>query len=324
MLAVTALVPRIAQDPAYHAFADGRAFVGVPNFLNVVSNLPFLLVGALGLAFLARDRRAGPGEAFAPAEDRRPYWPFFVGIGLTGLGSAYYHWRPSNATLFWDRLPMTIGFMALMASVIGERISRRAGARLLWPLLVVGAASALYWHIGEQRGVGDLRPYGLVQFGSMVLIPLILALFPARYTGTRDLVASIGWYALAKVFEYFDRGLFVLGGVSGHTWKHLASAVGAYWILRMLERRRPLAPPGPPPPARPRPGPAAGAERRVRPAERGGPQSGPGSAARWRPRAPGGSVRPSRRPTARRTSARAPARGRSDRTRTRGSRAARR
>jgi hypothetical protein len=244
MLVVMALVPRIAQDPAYHAFADRRAFQGIPNFLNVVSNFPFLVVGVLGLAFLARDRRAGRSHAFVPADDRRPYWPFFVGIGLTAIGSAYYHWRPSNGTLFWDRLPMTIGFMALLASVIGERVSRRAGARLLWPLIVAGAASALYWHLTEQQGAGDLRPYGLVQFGSLVLVPLILVLFPARYTRTQDLVTSIGWYALAKVFEYFDHGFLALVGVSGHTWKHLASAAGAYWVLLMLERRRPLPPAG--------------------------------------------------------------------------------
>jgi hypothetical protein len=242
MLGIAAMVPPIPQDPGYHAFADQRPGLGVPNVLNVASNLPFLVVGALGLAFLARDRRIGGGQTFVTPDDRLPYWPLFTGIGLTGIGSAYYHWRPDNATLFWDRLPLTVGFMALLASVIGERISRRAGGRLLWPLLIVGAASTLYWHLGEQRGAGDLRPYGLVQFGSLVLIPLILALFPARYTGTSALVVSLGWYALAKVFEHFDHGLFALTGVSGHTWKHLASAAGAYWILRMLERRRPRAP----------------------------------------------------------------------------------
>ena len=240
MVAVTALVPRVAQDPAYHDFADQRALHRVPNFLNVASNLPFLLIGALGLVFLLRDRRAGGADAFVVPGDRRPYWPFFTGVALTGVGSAYYHWRPDNATLFWDRLPMTIAFMALLASVIGERVSRRAGARALWPLLIVGAGSTLYWHLGELRGAGDLRPYGLVQFGSMVLVPLILLLFPARYTGTPDLWMSLGWYGLAKVFEYFDHGLLRLTAVSGHTWKHLASAASAYWILRMLERRRPL------------------------------------------------------------------------------------
>ena len=244
MILVAALVPPIPQDPAYHDFADRRPAAGIPNGLNVASSLSFLLVGALGLRFLDRDRRHGAGAAFVTPAERQPYWVFFTGIALTGLGSAYYHWRPDNATLVWDRLPMTIAFMALLASALGERVSRRAGARGLWPLLIVGAASTLYWHVGEQRGHGDLRPYVLVQFGSMVLIPLILALFPARYTRTADLVAAIGWYALAKVFEHLDRAIFGLLAVSGHTWKHLASAAGAYWVLRMLERRQPLPPRG--------------------------------------------------------------------------------
>jgi hypothetical protein len=240
MAGVAALVPPVAQDPAYHAFADGRSLLGVPNGLNVVSNLPFLLVGALGLRFLARRRRTGAGEAFATPDERRPYWPYFAGVALTGIGSAYYHWAPDNATLFWDRLPMTVAFMALLASVIGERVDPHAGRRLLGPLLIAGVLSAVYWHVSEQRGAGDLRPYGLVQFGSMVLVPLLLVLFPARYTASHYLWLSIGWYALAKVFEHFDHGLLAGVGVSGHTWKHLASAVGAYWILRMLEVRRPL------------------------------------------------------------------------------------
>ena len=67
-----------------------------------------------------------------------------------------------------------------------------------------------------------------------------MLLFPARYTGAPYLWLSFGWYGLAKVFEYFDHGLLRLTAVSGHTWKHLASAASAYWILRMLERRRPL------------------------------------------------------------------------------------
>lgn len=240
MAAVAAIVPPVAQDPAYHAFADARAAFHVPNVLNVVSNLPFLLVGALGFRFLARERRRAHHDAFVTPGERRPYWYFFAGVALTSVGSAYYHWRPDNATLFWDRLPMTIAFMTLLASVIGERISQRAGALSLAPLLVAGAASALYWHLGELRGAGDLRPYGLVQFGTVVVIPVIAGLFPARYTRAADLVVAAGWYLVAKVFEYFDQGLLQLTGVSGHTWKHLASATAAYWVLRMLERRRPL------------------------------------------------------------------------------------
>jgi hypothetical protein len=238
MLTVVALLPPVPQDPAYHAFADTRPVLGVPNFLNVVSNAAFLGVGALGLLFLARvEGPTGPAASITPGE-RRPYRLFFAGVALTGVGSAYYHWNPSNTTLFWDRLPMTIAFMALLAAVVGEQIGARAGARGLWPLVIAGVLSVLYWRLGEQRGAGDLRPYALVQFGSMVMVPLLLLLFPARRPGTRYLWLSIGSYALGKVVESLDHALLAGVGVSGHTWKHLASAGGAYWILRMLERRR--------------------------------------------------------------------------------------
>ena len=48
-LATLPLLPPIAQDPTYHQFADQRTLLGIPNFWNVVSNLPFVLVGAMGL-----------------------------------------------------------------------------------------------------------------------------------------------------------------------------------------------------------------------------------------------------------------------------------
>src|ERR1017187_1978437 len=38
------IVPPIAQDPLYHVFADGRTLHNVPNFWNVVSNIPFFIV----------------------------------------------------------------------------------------------------------------------------------------------------------------------------------------------------------------------------------------------------------------------------------------
>jgi len=43
------LLQPIPQSEAYHNFADKRALFGIPNFLNVVSNLLFLVVGALGI-----------------------------------------------------------------------------------------------------------------------------------------------------------------------------------------------------------------------------------------------------------------------------------
>ena len=223
-------LPPIPQDPAYHDFADRRPFLGIPNALNVLSNAPFVLVGALGLAFVRRR---------AALEERTALLILFAGVGLTGFGSAYYHLAPGNVTLFWDRLPMTIVFMSLMAVIIAERISLTAGRRLLPILLLAGAGSVAYWLVGELSGAGDLRPYALVQFFPLVAIPLILLLFPPRYTRGADLLGALAWYALAKLFEALDAQIFAVGGiVSGHTLKHLASAVAMYWILRMVRTRR--------------------------------------------------------------------------------------
>lgn len=232
-------LPRMPQSADYHEFADTRIFLGIPNLLNVISNLPFLLVGILGLRFLFGGDAAA-GSRFIDSRERWPYVVFFLGVALVSFGSSYYHAAPGNACLVWDRLPMTLAFMALVSAVIAERISVVAGLRLLLPLLLAGAASVLYWRVTELHGSGDLRFYGMVQFGSLLTILLLLGLFAPRYTRGTDFVAALGFYVLAKILETLDRQFLSLGQVlSGHTLKHLAAALSAYWILRMLRVRIP-------------------------------------------------------------------------------------
>jgi hypothetical protein len=239
------ILPPIPQAESYHAFADDRALLGVPNFWNVVSNLPFLVVGVLALSWLVRHDQVGPNH---PVLDRAERWPlvvFFCGVFLTAFGSIYYHLAPDNERLVWDRMPMTVAFMGFFSTMIAERISVRAGVLLLWPLVWLGFASVFNWQMGERRDAGDLRLYGFVQFYPLVSIPLMLLLFPARYTRTGDIVAAIAFYGLAKLLEThsLDHGLYDLGQVvSGHTLKHLAAAMGAYFIYHMLRNRRPIIP----------------------------------------------------------------------------------
>jgi hypothetical protein len=230
------LVPAIPQDPAYHEFADRSRWFGVPNFWNVATNLPFLLVGLAALREFAR----GLPDGMLP-ELRTSYLAFFIGIALIGPGSAYYHLNPNNTTLVWDRLPMTVAFMAFVAVIVGEYISHRAAQILLWPLILLGIASIVYWHMTEQFGSGDLRPYGLVQFLPMLLIPLILLLFSPSFTGTGYVWALLGFYAVAKLTELLDEPIFrVLYPISGHALKHVLAALGAYCLLLGIRRRKPI------------------------------------------------------------------------------------
>ena len=235
-VAAVALHAPIAQPPDYHAFADQRRIWGVPNFWNVVSNLPFFVVGWAGSVELAG--RAPPG---ALASLRAAYRWFFAGALLVAIGSAYYHLAPTDQSLAWDRLPMTLAFMAFFSVIIGEHISPRAGRLLLYPLLALGVASVVYWHLSEEVGRGDLRLYLIVQFLPMVLIPLILLLFPSRLSLTRMIWGVLGAYALAKLFELGDEWIYSQSHViSGHTLKHLAAALGMYFFLVAVRRRRPV------------------------------------------------------------------------------------
>ena len=234
---ITAMWPPIPQPSAYHLFADRRAFLGVSNCLNVLSNVPFAIVGVLGLAVTFSPRINHPSP-FSDSWERWPYAALFAGVALTAVGSSYYHLAPDNTRLVWDRLPMSVGFMGLLTALLAERISISIGRWLLGPLLVVGAASVAYWYWSEVRNAGDLRLYLLVQFGSLLLVVLLLALYPTRYAGTGYLVVGLAAYGAAKGFELADQRIFAIGQiVSGHTLKHLVAAGGVACLVRMLRAR---------------------------------------------------------------------------------------
>ena len=241
MAAVTFFLPRIPQPQSYHLFADKRGFLGIPNFGDVVSNMPYAIIGTLGLVYLLNLNSKELALRFVDRRERWPYMTIFVGLVLTTFGSSYYHLHPDNARLVWDRMPMTIVFMSVVVALFAERINLRIGLWLLPLLLLVGIGSVVQWYWSEVHGVGDLRFYAAVQAFSVLFVMLVL-LFPPRYTGGRDLVVVAGFYVLAKILETFDRAIFGWGHiVSGHTLKHLVSAIAGYWILRMLQRRVPVS-----------------------------------------------------------------------------------
>ncbi|RPJ54549.1 MAG: alkaline phytoceramidase [Acidobacteria bacterium] len=240
-LGLTFALPAMPQDGGYHSFADRRVFAGVPHSLNVLSNLPFAIVGGVGVAGLIRRRRA---PLFLDSRESLPYFAFFAGIFLVALGSAYYHLFPSNQSLVWDRLPISIVLVAFACSQLAERVSPKAGAFLLGPLIGLGIGSVVYWRLTELLGQGDLRPYGFIRFFPMVLVPFLILMFPTRYTGSGRLVLALVLFAASSLLEALDEAVLQVGGfVSGHTLKHLLAALSAYLIWQMLRLRRPFRPP---------------------------------------------------------------------------------
>lgn len=226
-------VPPFGQDKVYHNFADTAGLFGMPNFLNVLSSLSLLGVGLWGLALIRKDGLVHDNAGKYPA-----YSIFFAGLALTGLGSAYYHLMPDNATLVWDRMPMAISFSAFTVALVSEHVMPRIEKVLLYPFLGYGIFSVLYWYFTELRGQGDLRFYAVVQFLPLLIIPVLCVFFRSRFTRNRDVIIAFILYAIGKLAEHFDQAILSLTGfVSGHTLKHLFAALATFWILRMLRLR---------------------------------------------------------------------------------------
>lgn len=223
-IAVMVFVRPIPQWQSYHDFADRRQLIpGIANTMDVLSNLPFLLVGLVGLSVMGRN------PTFASRVEAVDAVVFFVGTILTSFGSAFYHLNPNDNTLVFDRLPMTVAFMSFVTLFVQER---EPGLRWLLPIMLgIGIASIAWWVYRD-----DLRPYGWVQFFPVVAI---LFLIPAgrRYTGELSAILFIGLaYLVAKICEAYDKQIFdvLRGTISGHTLKHLAAAfaplTAAWWI----------------------------------------------------------------------------------------------
>jgi len=227
-LALLLSMPPIVLDPVYHGYADRREFVGIPNFLDVISSVPYLLAGVAGLHTC---RRMEPGSTW-------PAWiVFFGGVALVGAGSAYYHWNPSNDTLLWDRLPMTLGFTGLFVAILTDYMNQRLGARLLVPAVLLGLASAIYGHWYD-----DLRLYAWVQSLPLLAIFAAFLLYRPGYTHRGHLLLALACYVLAKLAELYDHQVFAFtaGIVGGHTLKHVLAALGICAIVVMLKRRTPI------------------------------------------------------------------------------------
>jgi len=215
----------IAQDPAYHGLADARALLGVPNFLNVATNAAFLVVGILGLTLFAKRRIPGA---------RRSWAVFFLGVLLVTFGSAYYHLGPSDGRLVWDRLPMTIAFMAAFSALLTEHVAPESEGKVLPIALALGIASVVWWVYSR-----DLRLYAWVQFGPLAASVYMLVMYPARYPHRGYLAGALFLYVLAKLFEVADAAIFsaTSGAISGHSVKHLAAAGAPLCVYLMLRKR---------------------------------------------------------------------------------------
>jgi len=205
-------------------FADARHWHGMPNALDVFSNLPFAILGGWGLWILkARPRRQTPDCAAL----------FFIGLLITALCSTFYHLHPDGLRLAVDRAGMTVAFAGLVGLAVADRVSRRAGWPAAWFVLAGGSVAAFI----DQR-TGNVVPWALVQFGGMALVVALAGMRPVADGATSiRLYGVIAFYALAKLLEMADHAIFEATHqvISGHSLKHMVAALAALPVIAALE-----------------------------------------------------------------------------------------
>ena len=238
MFICTIFIPQLPVSKSYHEFADSRPCMGIPNFGDVVSNFPFALFGFLGVITVIK---MSEGRKFLKRYHSWPYLVFFCAVILVSFGSSYYHLNPSNGRLYLDRAPILLGFTCLFTAFFADRVNQKIGIFVLFPSLLTLGCGALLWDFSQFHLGGDLRFYALLQIYAFVALPMICWFFPnSFYTSNRHVYLILGWYALAKVFEVYDRKIFesLAGLISGHTLKHFIASIAVFVVIVMLRRAK--------------------------------------------------------------------------------------
>jgi len=223
----------IAQWPDYHRFADTRILLGVPNALDVLSNVGFAVIALWGWGSLAPQRHRGELAIGWPG------WALFlIALMLTAIGSSWYHLAPDNFRLLFDRLPIALACAGLLAAVYAETRRSTHGAAIAAVLAMIAVTSVLWWYVTELRGAGDLRAYLLLQGAPLVLIPVWQLIQPAPRVERIAFAMAIACYVLAKAAELYDRQVLdAVGWLSGHTLKHLLAIAAAALIVGAVKVR---------------------------------------------------------------------------------------
>lgn len=215
---------------SYGSLSDERTFLGIPHFLNVISNLFFLVAALLGGFFVWKDPRL-----FQTGWEKGLGYLFFIGLFLTAAGSTYFHWAPDRMGLLVDRLAIALTFSSFFGFLLMQRVHQKTGI-ILAPLLIAYALfSAIYWYI-----TNDIRPYIVTQAIPLISIILITAMFRTKIFKDYYLLIAFVLYIAAlgldlndaKVFEFTKETL------SGHTLKHLFGATASFFLLLYLVDRR--------------------------------------------------------------------------------------
>ena len=228
-IAVAITYGPIPQPQDYHDFADDREFIGIPNALDVMSNLVIIYPGIVGLAFV-HERRKNPQ---VPDDETSIHITLFAGMILTFAGSVWFHLDPNDSTMLWDRLGMSIIIGSCISLIINDLWDRGLAGKIHIPIIVASIISVVWWPVFD-----DLRVYFIVKHHPFILFPILVVFGTKLYDKISGYYWGLSMFVLATIFEFEDEAIFqITGFISGHTLKHIAAGIGLWFLMVMIRDR---------------------------------------------------------------------------------------
>ena len=216
----------IPVDAASHRYADDRAWLGIPNALNVVVNLPLFWLGVWG--WCATRSNGWPRPLRVP-------WQGFHLLAMTvALTSALYHAAPSDTLFVVSHVGQASAFAMLTLGMLAELVDARFGssAACVSAAAAVALAGAGIVYAGRLDGAIDMRPLVLVELVPVLLIPAGALSLRGQHTTASNWLVVLMLYASAKLFDLGDAAILRLtaGLISGHSLMHLNLAIVVGWM----------------------------------------------------------------------------------------------
>lgn len=233
-MAVATLLGLLAWGPVglssrMHHYADERTIWGVPQAMNVWTHLPLIPLGLWGLWRVRH--LAGYDEL------RRVWSLFFVCQILATIGGMFYHWAPSDHMFVWDQMPKSAACSLMACAFLAERMDPRWGS-VPTVLIALGlnVVGGIWWLVSPLWfGLGDLRPLIWLEFMPTLLVAAGAWSVPGRLLTREDWMRSLASFVVAQTVDWADGPIFsALGGLSGHSIRHLSLAVCVGWIAYRL------------------------------------------------------------------------------------------
>jgi hypothetical protein len=219
----------ISQPQEYHDFADDREILGVPNALDVMSNLAIIYPGVVGLAFIHESRN----RSQVSEDEISIQITLFSGMILTFAGSVWFHLDPTDSTMLWDRLGMSVVIGSCISLLIHDMWDRNLAAKIHLPIIIASIVSVLWWPVFD-----DLRVYFIVKHHPFILFPIFLLCGRRIYDKVSGYYWGLSMFLLATIFEFADQQIFEITGIiSGHTLKHIAAGIGLWFLMVMIRDR---------------------------------------------------------------------------------------